>query len=606
MTADVDRAREQLASALQEAAELEHALCCLYLFAAFSLKRGIDEGLSWEQLRRVQDWAGDLLLISRQEMAHLGLVSNLLAAIGKPAPFRRPNFPRKQHSYGELPALTLERFSVGTVKRLLDFEEPEYKHLRGVLLGDIDRQGLGLTAKLRTVVQTVCKEAHWDYGEAWVRGETSAPVCVFLCHLDRYGESETRRRFRAKAQGLVGCDTAAATDEQSKDDPELCQRLLEPPAEALWKPPPDLADAATPLSAQFDEKNELFDIRTSFPVFGGGEVVAVLVFYHRGYVPESSDAVVEVVWRALNEADARQRTVGGALLARSPTMPLTPASTLAHLEPSYSEFSTIGGLYRQIRRSLQELSREDQNGGAELFVAGSSEGQAANKDIVLMFPRWFNVDLLTVDSVPAALRALDEIITEGEGTSKGDEDSHYGRLTRMLRSLEAELKNQPHFEPARNVAPNPSVACAEGTTPITHEYTKKVAALFDEVYENTLVMLMEFYARIHCSPIEQGVAEQVVGIFMPAMSMLMRPLGEMLTQMPISGTANLETAGPCFELAQNVDRRPDLDSVVTRWRVMAENSRQLASDPAAPDRLKSVAQNLARLAYNLGVAVQSH
>jgi len=605
MTAEIDRAREQLARALQEAAELEHALCCLYLFAAFSLERSVDEGLSWEQLRRVQDWAGDLLLISRQEMEHLGLACNLLAAIGKLAAFKRPNFPRKKHSYGELPALTLERFSVKTVKRFLDFEQPEYKHLRDVLLGGIDRKGLGLAAKLRTVVQTVCKEAHWDYGEAWVQGEASAPVCVFLCHLDRYGESETRRRFRAKAQDLVGCDIATAADGQSKDDPELWQSLLEPPEEALWKPPPDLADAAAPLSAKLDEKNELFDIRTSFPVFGGGEVVAVLVFYHRSYAPESSDAVVDVVWRALNEADARQRTVGGALLARSPAMPLAPASTLAHLEPSYFEFSTIGGLYRQIRRTLQELSREDQNAGAELFKAGNSKGQAANKDIVLMFPGWFNVDLITVDSVPTALRALDEIITQGEGTPKGDEDSHYGRLIRMLQSLEDELKNEPDFEPARNVAPNPSVACAKGTTPLTHEYTRKVAALFDEVYENTLVMLMEFYARIHGTPIEQGFAQQVVRIFMPAMSMLMRPLGEMLTQMPVSEAADLGRAGPCFELADTVDRRLDLDSLVTRWRAMAEKSSQLASDPAAPGRLASVAQNLARLAYNFRVAVQS-
>ena len=222
-----------------------------------------------------------------------------------------------------------------------------------------------------------------------------------------------------------------------------------------------------------------------------------------------------------------------------------------------------------------------------------------------MSPGWFNVDLITVDSVPTALRALDEIITQGEGTPKGDEDSHYGRLIRMLQSLEDELKNEPDFEPARNVAPNPSVACAKGTTPLTHEYTRKVAALFDEVYENTLVMLMEFYARIHGTPVEQGFAQQVVRIFMPAMSMLMRPLGEMLTQMPVSEAADLGRAGPCFELADTVDRRLDLDSLVTRWRAMAEKSSQLASDPAAPGRLASVAQNLARLAYNFRVAVQS-
>ena len=35
--------REQLLSTLAEAAEIEHNLMCCYLYAAFSLKRGLEE-----------------------------------------------------------------------------------------------------------------------------------------------------------------------------------------------------------------------------------------------------------------------------------------------------------------------------------------------------------------------------------------------------------------------------------------------------------------------------------------------------------------------------------------------------------------------------------
>jgi len=42
--------RSQLIYLLTEAAELEHGVMCLYLFASFSIKRDVKEGLTEEQL----------------------------------------------------------------------------------------------------------------------------------------------------------------------------------------------------------------------------------------------------------------------------------------------------------------------------------------------------------------------------------------------------------------------------------------------------------------------------------------------------------------------------------------------------------------------------
>ena len=74
--------REALIYTLGKAAELEHLVMLQYLFAAFSLKQSVDEGLTPETLAAVNRWRRTLLEISEQEMLHLALVQNLLTAVG--------------------------------------------------------------------------------------------------------------------------------------------------------------------------------------------------------------------------------------------------------------------------------------------------------------------------------------------------------------------------------------------------------------------------------------------------------------------------------------------------------------------------------------------
>src|SRR6476661_2796151 len=68
--------REALIYTLGKAAELEHLVMLQYLFAAFSLKQRVDEGLSAETLAVVQRWRKTLFSIGGQEMLHLALVQN--------------------------------------------------------------------------------------------------------------------------------------------------------------------------------------------------------------------------------------------------------------------------------------------------------------------------------------------------------------------------------------------------------------------------------------------------------------------------------------------------------------------------------------------------
>jgi hypothetical protein len=127
----VIRTREDLVSALDEAAELEHGLMCQYLFAAFSMKKAGEPAspyaapLTPAQYEITRRWQATILKVARQEMEHLALVNNLRIGIGAPPYFWRPNFP-VQYGYDpfELPFM-LERFDDRSLDRFIHFERPE-------------------------------------------------------------------------------------------------------------------------------------------------------------------------------------------------------------------------------------------------------------------------------------------------------------------------------------------------------------------------------------------------------------------------------------------------------------------------------------------------
>jgi hypothetical protein len=117
--------REDLLNTLHLAAELEHNLMCQYLFAAYSMKRSTSEGLDEVQLEKTRGWGALMTLVCRQEMEHMGLVLNLISAIGGSPNFQRPNFPQRKEMYGKLGIKSeLTRFSKETIKRFQEFEAP--------------------------------------------------------------------------------------------------------------------------------------------------------------------------------------------------------------------------------------------------------------------------------------------------------------------------------------------------------------------------------------------------------------------------------------------------------------------------------------------------
>lgn len=117
--------REPLIYMLCAAAELEHALMCEYLFAAFSLKRSVDEGLTEEQLAVVERWRAAILLVAKQEMLHLAINCNLVTSLGASPHLSRPNLPQPAKHYPPGVRLALLPFGEQALRHFIYLERPE-------------------------------------------------------------------------------------------------------------------------------------------------------------------------------------------------------------------------------------------------------------------------------------------------------------------------------------------------------------------------------------------------------------------------------------------------------------------------------------------------
>lgn len=117
--------REHLIHTLYEAAELEHNLMCTYLYAAFSLKSGEEEGLSPSEAEVVARWRASIIRVAVEEMGHLTAVWNITSALGAAPQFGRGNFPLDP---GYLPAavvVKLAPFGEAVLQHFIHLERPE-------------------------------------------------------------------------------------------------------------------------------------------------------------------------------------------------------------------------------------------------------------------------------------------------------------------------------------------------------------------------------------------------------------------------------------------------------------------------------------------------
>ncbi|WP_260596608.1 ferritin-like domain-containing protein [Sphingomonas endolithica] len=117
--------REQLLHLLAEASEIEHTLMCSYLYAAFSLKRAGEPGVSFELGETLERWRKVIMDVAVEEMGHLMIVANLTVAIGGRPHFGRPNFPVAPGYFPSGVAVRLTGFNAETLKHFVFLERPQ-------------------------------------------------------------------------------------------------------------------------------------------------------------------------------------------------------------------------------------------------------------------------------------------------------------------------------------------------------------------------------------------------------------------------------------------------------------------------------------------------
>lgn len=186
--------REELVYLLGEACELEHGLLCEYLYAQFSLKRSLEEGLTAEQLARIQAWELTLIDVIKQEMLHLALATNILSAIGAAPHFERPNFPIFSRWYPPDVQIALVPFGERALRHFMYLERPEGMQLH-------DAEGFGSVGPIQPLTvddpQLTAGPEEWHTVGHLYRG-----IEAGLAHLvNRFGEAAV----------FIGPPTAQAT-----------------------------------------------------------------------------------------------------------------------------------------------------------------------------------------------------------------------------------------------------------------------------------------------------------------------------------------------------------------------------------------------------------
>ena len=263
--------------------------------------------------------------------------------------------------------------------------------------------------------------------------------------------------------------------------------------------------------------------------------------------------------------------------------------------PHLQEFDTIGQLYRSIQAGLEHLA--ERLGSERLFV-GPADAQATEEHF-----RW--EELVAVTDLASATRAIDTIVEQGEGSRGEWRDAHFGRLLGILDEYLAIKADDPSFEPTRPVvAANVRQQATGVVVPlITDPGTARCMDLLNVAYEVLLQLLSRYFAHTDESPEQLGVlADVALGLMYGAI----KPLGSVVTTLPVGWDMPGVTAGPGFELFYQVDYL--LPHREAAWVLMEERLRDAAAfavrcgqacTPALMQPLATVARSLENAADQL-------
>jgi Ferritin-like len=251
-----------------------------------------------------------------------------------------------------------------------------------------------------------------------------------------------------------------------------------------------------------------------------------------------------------------------ALAAVEKAEPL-PSAHEDEIGPRLQDFATIGELYRAIELGLDRLA--ERLGEARLFL-GPPEAQAT--------PRHFGFsELLPATSLASAHAAIDVIVEQGEGARGAWREAHFGRLVAIFDEYLDLRDADPDFAPSRPVLPSFVREREDGLLVpiITDPFTSRCVDLLNAVYEVILQLLARYFAHTDETDDQLSVLADVA---MGLMRSVVKPLGGLVTRLPVGPAHPGATAGPTFELFYSTDYL--LPHRNAAWAVLEERMRVLA------------------------------
>lgn len=239
----------------------------------------------------------------------------------------------------------------------------------------------------------------------------------------------------------------------------------------------------------------------------------------------------------------------------------TPSRRLKAAPVTSFGWNSVQELYQTIYTGFETLS--EAMGESTLFVGkpsvqifggpGGRQPAGSMDDL-----NQYGVDLIGVTNLASAKQAITMILEQGEGIAAKPSYlpwTHFCLFTGIRADME---KFDPRGLASRPVVRNPMTRLypdveQDEVTLLTNPVTIEVAKLFNGSYELMLLMLLYLYSDNVKS--QEQVNGMMDGAFFPLMTMFVRPLAEVLTEMPAFNEktkGRLKNAGAGFELNGDV------------------------------------------------------
>ena len=297
---------------------------------------------------------------------------------------------------------------------------------------------------------------------------------------------------------------------------------------------------------------------------------------------EKPDQIVDVDDpEAVSEWCRKSRSGPSADAADALRPPQDLAGAAPHVNQNGFAFNSVQQLYEEIERGFIFLSRE--LGECNLFVGKPSNQIFGGPKTALYNSQnnlnQYGLSLIAITDLKTARQAITMIVEQGEGAKAPPiyrPDAHFCLFT----DIRADMECYPALRRggARHVCPNPLTRrlpdISDEFTLVDNRDTVPVAALFNQSYEVMLLLLLYLYSDQVKT--EEQMNALMDAAFFPFMTMFIRPLAEILTELPASKKEprNLEKmAGPGFELSGDVMLFPDLAQT---WTLFQERIDALA------------------------------